>query len=288
MRRGTWLLATSFLAALPRPAAAQSAADLIALGVRAYQHLDYEQAAAVLRRSLLRAGDDSIIATARLEALMYVGATEVFRGRSDSATAAFRQLVVLDPTYRPNGLIFPPQVTDLFGGVREATKAVTARMPPVAELRVPADRYVIPLRATSPHEINVALTKSEGTPIRVLYDGPIADSLAVAWDGLTETGGLAADGRYVDRGPAAARLCDRLDHRAVDSVGGPGTRTGRPARAETRHLRGAVAGVIGSRDPFDGAGRPGARRGGRDHLPAGAWDVVDAARLPRGRCPARA
>lgn len=208
MRRGARLLAALLVVALPRSTAAQSAADFIALGVRAYQNLDYEQAATMLRRSLLRAGEDSVVATARLEALMYLGATEVFRGRTDSAKAAFRQLVVLDPSYRPNALIFPPQVTDLFGAVREGTKGVTASLPPVAELRVPADRYVIALQATSPHEINVALSKGEGTPLRVLYDGPIADSLAVAWDGLTEAGGLATDGRYVlrvtSRGPASA------------------------------------------------------------------------------------
>lgn len=199
MRRGARLLAALLVAALPRSAAAQNAADFIALGVRAYQNLDYEQAATMLRRSLQRAGEDSVVTTARLEALMYLGATEVFRGLTDSAKAAFRQLVVLDPTYRPNALIFPPQVTDLFGTVREGTKGVTALLPPVAELSVPADRYVVALRATSPHEINVALTKGEGTPLRVLYDGPIADSLAVAWDGLTDAGGLAPDGRYVLR-----------------------------------------------------------------------------------------
>lgn len=204
MRRGAVVIAALVALAPPRSGVAQSAADLLGMGVRAYQSLDYDAAAAVLRRGLLRTADDTLAAGVRHEALMYLGATELFRGGRDSAVAALRRLVVEDPRYRPNELVFPPQVTDLFREVLRVTPAVAVDVPPLTELRVRTDRLTARLEASSPHDVTVAVTRPDGKPLRALYSGPITDSLKVTWDGFTESGALPADGRYQLRVTSAA------------------------------------------------------------------------------------
>lgn len=177
--------------AAPRGASGQTATDLLSAGVQAYQDLDYAAAAAALRHGLLGTPGDTLSTRQRLEALTYLAATEVFRGRRDSAAATFRRLVVFDPAYQPSELIFPPRVTDLFREVRDATKAVA--------LDAPAGQFPARLLASSPHEVTVAVTAVDGQLVRTLYDGPITDSLALRWDGFTGTGMLPEDGRYLLR-----------------------------------------------------------------------------------------
>src|SRR2546426_11384541 len=107
-----------------RAAAQQAATDLLAQGMRASQSLDYDQAAAILRRGLTRTLGDTLSTAERLQALTYLGATELFRDRRDAALAAFRQIAITDPKYRPSEIIFPPQVTGVFQEVRQQTKTV--------------------------------------------------------------------------------------------------------------------------------------------------------------------
>src|SRR5437016_14452136 len=114
-------------------AAAQGAAQAItspfAQGIRAYQNLDFDQAAALLRRDLARASSSTATLGERAQGLLYLGAADLFRGRRDSAVAVFRRLVQLDPRYRPDRLVFLPEVTSLFDGVRLQTKTVTVELP---------------------------------------------------------------------------------------------------------------------------------------------------------------
>src|SRR5207245_2018981 len=77
------LLVTLFVLTARSVAAQQSASELLALGERAYQNLDYDQAAALLRRGLARATGDTFSTGERLQALTYLGATELFRDRRD-------------------------------------------------------------------------------------------------------------------------------------------------------------------------------------------------------------
>src|SRR2546430_6480825 len=93
---------------------AQSASDLLRQGVQAYQSLEYDAAAALLEQSLGRDSAAGLADSLRSRALTYLAATELFRGQRDTAVGAFRQLVLLNPRYRPDELIFPPQVTNLF------------------------------------------------------------------------------------------------------------------------------------------------------------------------------
>ena len=203
MTRATICLALSLLlggARVLRAQSAQSASDLLGRGVRAYQTLEYDAAAALLEQSLGRDSAAGLADSLRARALSYLAATELFRGQRDSAVAAFRQLVLLNPHYRPDELIFPPQVTNLFQEVRRATRAIAVAVPPVTELRPRLERFFTArVLASSLADVAVTLAQEDGTPVRELYKGPVADSVVVTWDGRTAAGALADNGRYVLR-----------------------------------------------------------------------------------------
>src|SRR5467141_1463524 len=200
MRRLVQIVAVTLLALTARRVAAQqSASDLLAQGIGAYQNLDYDQAAAMLRRSLGRTTGDTLSIPDRLRALTYLGASELFRDRRDAALAAFRQIAATDPRYRPSEIIFPPQVTGVFGEARQQTKTVFFQVQQETEFRAKTEHFTARLVASSPHDVAVTITTGDGKLVRRLYDGPIADSLAVTWDGLTEERTPVQSGRYTLR-----------------------------------------------------------------------------------------
>ena len=207
MTRASVVLAVSLLVCGARVSSAQSASDLLRQGVQAYQTLEYDAAAALLERSLRRDSVTGLADSLQTRALTYLAATELFRGQRDSAVAAFRQLVLLNPRYRPDELIFPPQVTNLFQEVRRSTKAVAVVVPPVTTVRTRLDPFKARLLTTSLADLTVTLARQDGTPVRELYSGPVADTLVLSWDGLTAAGTPAEDGRYIlrvmPRSPAA-------------------------------------------------------------------------------------
>ena len=206
-RRLVQLLLASLLVLTVRGkvAAQQAATDLLAQGMRAYQSLDYDQAAAILRRGLTRTVGDTLSTAERLQALTYLGASELFRDRRDAALAAFRQIAATDPRYRPSVIIFPPQVTGVFGEARQQTKTVFFQVQQETEFRAKTEHFTARLVASSPHDVAVTITTGDGKLVRRLYDGPIADSLAVTWDGLTEERNPVQSGRYTLRvAPRAA------------------------------------------------------------------------------------
>ncbi|MGH7569993.1 MAG: hypothetical protein ACREL9_13670 [Gemmatimonadales bacterium] len=184
----------------PATSHAQAAAELLDQAVRAYQSLEFEVAAGYLRRALAFSGAAGLPRPERARALIHLAATELIRERPDSARSAARQLVLLDPRYRPDELVFPPEVLNLFEEMRRATKAVFTRPPlsplAVAEFRPGEQGFVIRLFASSFHEITAAVTLEDGRPFRALYTGPIGDSLDLRWDGLDTAGALVPAGRY--------------------------------------------------------------------------------------------
>jgi hypothetical protein len=198
MRHGLVLLAAVSFAAVagPRGAHAQSAAEVLAQGVRAYQDLEFDGAAGLLRRSLAFQGTEALPPTGATRALIYLAATELFRNRRDSAAAVARRLVLLDPRFRPDEQVFPPQVVTLYEGVRRATPAVTARAPADTSIRPRADAFVIRLYASTFHDVSATLATEAGSVVRPLYAGPIGDSLNLTWNGLDSAGVRVPDGRY--------------------------------------------------------------------------------------------
>ncbi|HEV2751711.1 MAG TPA: hypothetical protein VGV12_14410 [Gemmatimonadales bacterium] len=216
--------------ARPRAAVAQTARDLVSQGVRAYRALEYDAAVALLKRSLTEGAVGTLSTAERAQALTYLGATELFRGRRDSAALAFGNVVVLDPRYQPDELIFPPQVTNLFQEVRQATKTVALTVPPVTELRAKGDRFTARVFTSSLADVAVTLARDDGTPVRELYTGPVADSLSVTWDGFSAGGTPVATGRYVLRvaprtegaaGPPARQVPLDIEQRALDTLPWP-------------------------------------------------------------------
>src|SRR5207247_4747117 len=130
---------------------------------------------ALLERSLRRDSVTGLADSLQTRALTYLAATELFRGQRDSAVAAFRQLVLLNPRYRPDELIFPPQVTNLFQEVRRATTAISVAVPPVTELRARLDRHKPRVLAISVSHVTVTLPLPDGTPHPRLDRQPVAD-----------------------------------------------------------------------------------------------------------------
>ncbi len=187
------------LAAPLRTTQAQGDSDLVTRAVRAYQNVEFDAAATLLRRALA----DNLAPDERTRALTYLGAAEVFRGgggvRRVSAVAAFRRRLLLDPRQRPDRLVFPPQVVSVFEEVRRATKAVLAVAPAESRFRPGpgGGSFVATLFGTSFHEIEVRLARVDGTVVRTLYVGPMGDSLEVRWDGLDTAGAFVPSGRYV-------------------------------------------------------------------------------------------
>lgn len=199
MRRAALLLALLLTALAAGPARAQTPAEWLARGVRAYQDLDYDSAAARLRTALDSAGTPALSDSERVRTLVYLGATELYREHRDSASAAFGRLLLLDPRYRPDQLVFSPEVSSLFQEVRLTTRAVTVAAPPVTRIATAGDRFVVWLYAASYHPVDVAVLRGNGVPLRGLYSGGVGDSLQVLWDGRGDGGAAAETGRYVLR-----------------------------------------------------------------------------------------
>jgi len=181
-------LVAGALCAAPSGASAQSSDSLFAAGVRAYKNLEFDLAAGLLRRDLAQLTAARAPAAERAQGLVYLGAADLFRGRRDSAAAVFRRLVMLDPRYRPDRLVFPPEVTSLFDGVRLQTKTVTVDVPRDTTIAPGLGAFGIWLIASSFQTVDVTLRYEDGAPFRPLYSGPIGDSLKVQWDGLDAAG----------------------------------------------------------------------------------------------------
>jgi hypothetical protein len=191
----TWALA----AGAPVPARAQASEPPFAEGVRAYKNLDFGLAAGLLRRDLARLTAANAPAAERAPGLVYLGAADLYRGRRDSAVAVFRRLVLLDPRFRPDRLLFPPEVTTVFDSVRARTKAVAVAVPQDTLVAPGAGVFGVWLVASSFQIVDVTLRYEDGAPFRSLYAGPIGDSLRVQWDGLDAAGEVPAVSRVLLR-----------------------------------------------------------------------------------------
>jgi hypothetical protein len=167
---------------------------LLSEGIKAYQGLDFAAAAQLLRRALET--DGSLSAEEQRRALVYLGAADVFRNEHTEAVDAFRRLAISDPRFRPDTLIFSPRVTQTFDEVLQTTKAIALAAPAAARFRARAETFAVRAYATSPHQIRARLEARDGTPLAVLYSGPIADTVTLSWDGLDAAGAVPASGAY--------------------------------------------------------------------------------------------
>src|SRR5207244_12832393 len=120
----------------------------------------------VVARRLRRREPAALADSQRARALSYLAATELFQQQRDSASAAFRTLVRLDPRYRPDELIFPPQVTNLYEEVRRSTKVLTVEVPPKTELRARLEWFTARVVTTSVQSVTATLARDAGRPVR--------------------------------------------------------------------------------------------------------------------------
>jgi hypothetical protein len=192
---------------------AQEPTDVLAPALERYNDLELDDAATRFRSLLALTGIARLSDDDRSRAWMYLGATELFRGLRPAAVDAFRQLLIGDPTYRPDADVFPPEVVALFQETRTGVRSVRVAVPPASELELPNDRWPIRLFASSVHDIRVGISTGLGAPERVLYDGVIGDSLLISWDGTTATGAAGASSRYLLR--VASRNPRGLNEREV-------------------------------------------------------------------------
>jgi hypothetical protein len=216
IRRLTWALIVAALFPLPG-AAAQEASALITRAVSAYEGLELDAAAGLLRRALTPPLADSLGIAERARALSYLGAIEVLREHRDSAVAAFRRLVLLDPRYRADTFVFPPEVTRLFDEVRLRTRVVAIRVPDDTVVHVQQGWFNVWLFPSAPHEVTVAIAREDGRPLRALYAGPLGDSLRVRWDGRDSTGAIPPRGRlWLTVGSRSGGATERLVQLPLD------------------------------------------------------------------------
>src|SRR2546429_7936061 len=95
---------------------------------------------------------------------------------------------MLGPRYHPDRLVFPPEVTSLFDGVRLQTKTVTVGVPRDTTIAPGPGAFGIWVIVSSFQTVEVTLRYEDGAPFRPLYSGPIGDSLKVPRDGLDAAG----------------------------------------------------------------------------------------------------
>jgi hypothetical protein len=207
MIRRTLLLAAAGLFLAGARLAGQAAPDLISQGQQAYRTLEFEYAAALLKRGLAGNASATMPDSVRSDAYLYLGASELMRGRKDLAEAAFRQALAVEPRFRPDSLIFPPQITDAFEQVRRNTAYVKVRAPRDTTITYGAEHYVVRLYSSARHEGTVEIASGTGRAKRI-YAGPITDSMDVRWEGADLTG------RAPLTGPAFLQVISREQGRA--------------------------------------------------------------------------
>jgi hypothetical protein len=244
---------------VPVAARAQSASALLDQGIRAYTVREYDGGAWLLRRALAVEGASALGTVDAARALMYLAATEVGRNQRDSALAAARRLVVLDPRYRPDSQTFPPQAIAVFQEARRSAPSVSIRAFGDTAIRPGSDAFVVRLGATTAPEVTATVIGADGRVVRTLFTGIIRDSLDLRWNGLDGSGNAPPDGRYAivvaprrTSGTTGAswalRLPLELARPAVDTTplpAAPADSLFRPERGDSKGaMRALVPGVV--------------------------------------------
>lgn len=187
---------TVTLLLLPVLAPAQSASAMLDQGVRAYSVREYDGAVWLLRRALAADGADALSNAGTARALLYLTATEVARNQRDSALAAARRLILLDPRYRPDEG-FPQSVLAIYQEARRTAPSVSIRASGDTAIRPGAESFIVRLGSSTSPEVTANLLNAEGRVVRVLFSGTLRDTVAVRWNGLDGSGNVPDAGRYM-------------------------------------------------------------------------------------------
>ncbi len=191
--RLTCLALLSGMLAMSGRLAAQSPDKELAQGVQAYRELEMESASWLLRQAL---SSDRLKLDDRKTALSYLGAAEFYRDRRDSALSAFGQLVRLEPDFRLDRLVFPPDAQDAFEEARRRNPSVrvtarsTAFAPNGAGLPVRLD-------ANTPQVVVLTFESVSGDVIDTAYRARITDTTTVFWKARGDAATPAPVGGFV-------------------------------------------------------------------------------------------
>ena len=195
--RALLLMVAIATATSPATLTSQSASDLVEQGIRAYNELEYDAAAASLRRALRTAPGGNFANEDYARALIYLAATQFYQGAPDSTEALYQQLVLFDTRQKPDPLVFEPGLTDIFEAVRRAVKAITVVVPDRTEIQSGGGQLPIIIYASSFIGTVVEVFDADSSLVRLIYDGPVSDSLVVRWDGLDSAGVRPVDGNFM-------------------------------------------------------------------------------------------
>jgi hypothetical protein len=162
-------------------------------GVAAYRDLEMESAGWLLRQAL---ASDRISPRERVTALSYLGASEFYRDRRDSALAAYGQLIRLEPWHRLDRLVFGPDVQAVFEEARRRTPVTEVR---AASTSFAADGAGLPIhvRVNTPHVVTVTFESVNGAVLDTVFRDRVRDSTIVHWGARATDGGRAPVGGYV-------------------------------------------------------------------------------------------
>lgn len=183
-------------AAMAGAAHAQSAEVLLHEGISAYDDVDFVSAAHLLRRALEPDLHPALNDAARARALAYLGAAQYFRKDISASDEAFRQLVLLDPRYRLSSYDFAPRVRAAFAEVLRTTKTTAIASPGDVTIVAGSNAIGWTVYVSSSHLVRVVLSDSARGFSRTLFEGTVADSTTVTWDGTDSTGHPAPGGAY--------------------------------------------------------------------------------------------
>ena len=198
---------------LPATLNAQTGKVLLTEGIAAHRDLEFVAAARLLARALSSDMKPPLTGLDRDRALAYLGSAYVNQNEREEAATAFRTLVIENPRFRPDSLVFPPPVTQLFAEVIQTTKAVAVEVADQQTLTAGGKDFPIRIYASSAHQVTVTILGPAGDTVAALFDGPIQDTLTVAWNGLAAEEKPVASGSY--RLEVASKLSSTTVMRAL-------------------------------------------------------------------------
>jgi hypothetical protein len=102
----------------------------------------------------------------------------------------------LDPTSRPDPLVFPPEVTKMFDEVRVTYPILGMSSATEARIDQAHPTYPIQLRPSAPHNAVIVVERTDRRSTDTIYVGSVVDSQMVEWDGRGGEGAPLASGRY--------------------------------------------------------------------------------------------
>ena len=169
--------------------------DFLAAGVQAYRRLDLDAAVGLLEHAVADSGATALSVMQRASALSYLAAANLLAGHRERATAAFRELVELDPRIRPDSLVFPPGVLSFYEEIRRTTPALAVDVRG-NEIRGRGGwPLIVRLAVTTSEAVDVTLRRPSGAVFASLYSGPVNDTVDVTWNGRDTAGQVPDSGR---------------------------------------------------------------------------------------------